>query len=216
MRTTPLGVFILYVNKKTCEDAWLYYEHLFNISTTLFDTEELTIKGIRENNQLLADQETKNIREYPANIFSLSVMNAYDRDLSRNGPFFKKPERFELCPSGLIKNGLILDGRYLNNWQRSFIKVIPSSHDQVEFEAKLRRFGVNLNDYIQLYHTSSKTKLFTLPGAQFMALHYEQYVGEYYKYVDDLFMKQEIELLLEADLIQEQIVSGQTTYILRV
>ncbi|CAF1019011.1 unnamed protein product, partial [Didymodactylos carnosus] len=201
------GMFILYVNKKTCEDAWLYYEYLFNISTTLFDTDELTIKDIRENNQLLIDHEAKKILEYPANIFSLSVMTGYDHDLSKNGPFFKKPERFELCLSELIKNGLILEGRYLNNCQRSFVKVIPPSHDQVEFEAKLRRFGVNLNDYIQLYHNSSKTKLFALPGAQFMALHYKQYVGEYYKYVDDLFMKQEIELLLEADLIQEQIVS---------
>ncbi|CAF1444347.1 unnamed protein product [Didymodactylos carnosus] len=44
-----------------------------------------------------------------------------------------------------------------------------------------------------------------------MTLHCKQYVSEYYKYINDLFMKQEIGLLLEADLIQEQIVSDSGT-----
>ncbi|CAF1384301.1 unnamed protein product [Didymodactylos carnosus] len=220
------NMLILYIEKSTCVDVWLWYEYLFSTSLTLFNLDEdkinqfLIEKQCVQNEKIIEGIQEKLILLVPHNLFTKAISTNKDPSTNKNGPFHNNHHLADAALDKLIADGFIRQDSWLMNAHKktriSYMKtIVPQSQaERDNFEQNLKKYNVALQQYESVYETSSKPATTLLPpvARSFFGRHSE-YVSELHKYESEL--NTEIEELLSNNEIEETNVNGEKRYILK-
>ncbi|CAF1576764.1 unnamed protein product, partial [Didymodactylos carnosus] len=129
---------ILYIEKSTCVDAWLWYDYLFSTSLGLFNLDEdkinrfLTEKQCIQNEKIVEGIKGKLLLLFPYNLFTKTILTNNDPSTNKNGPFHNNYHLADTALNKLIGDGLIQQYRWLMNGHKktriSYMKtIVPQS-----------------------------------------------------------------------------------------
>ncbi|CAF1577190.1 unnamed protein product, partial [Didymodactylos carnosus] len=127
IQSAKSGMPVLYIDKKTCQQAWEYYLFIFDSMRSIFNIDTIVdINETQRDQAVIIAAHCKTILQYPYTFFSTSMIAGYDRhDLKVCGPFKKHPEHFHACEQVLIADGLLFREKFLVNCEIAFHKVPP-------------------------------------------------------------------------------------------
>ncbi|CAF4516043.1 unnamed protein product, partial [Didymodactylos carnosus] len=175
------GMPVLYIDKKTCEQAWKYYLFIFNSIKSIFNTDTITsVNGTRYEQLLVNPAYCKRILSFPYTFFSITMIAGYDRhDVRKCAPFKTHPERFHDCGQALIDDGLLFTEKFIATCEIAYHKVppptacTPRSHEEIDMELKLNKWGMTLLEYREIHQKSCSVKKLTDLASKFMVKRYK-------------------------------------------
>ncbi|CAF1242854.1 unnamed protein product [Didymodactylos carnosus] len=196
------------------------------LSGATVNNDDSSIEDIFDNANKEICTDGEKILRFKQNWFTESNITRYNRPTNTlpgyNGPLFKQSERFYAAIKSLKQHELVTEGRYLVGCKHaSYSKNVPPrisfppTSEQLDFERHLSIFGITLTEYYKIFEESSSDALLTAFAATHMAHNYTQYINEFVKYSDQLFVRQEINNLIETGVIKEKTLSdGEIKFLL--
>ncbi|CAF1357221.1 unnamed protein product, partial [Didymodactylos carnosus] len=217
------GMPVLYVDRETCEQAWMYYLFIFNSIKSIFNLDTIVpINGSPREQRLIDPDYCRRILSFPYTFFSITMIASYDRhDVKRSGPCKKHPERFHECAQALIDDGLLFRERFIATCEIAYHKVppptvsTPRSYEEIDMERKLNKWGMTLSEYRKIHLKSCSVKKLTDFASKFMVKRYKQYYQDFPKYINNECVRQDVDSLVQDGLLVQEVVNGELTFSLK-
>ncbi|CAF1193767.1 unnamed protein product [Didymodactylos carnosus] len=218
------GMPVLYIDKKTCEQAWKYYLFIFNAIKSIFNIDTITSVNDTRCEQLLVNPAyCKRILSFPYTFFSTTMIAGYDRhDVRKCGPFKTHPERLHECGQALIDDGLLFREKFITTCETAYHKVppptacTPRSYEEIDMELKLNKWGMTLLEYREIHQKSCSVKKLTDLASKFMVKRYKQYYQDFPKYINNECVRQDVDTLVQDGLLVQELINGRLTFSLKV